>query len=526
MALVECMASPVNIFCHAQNKFARSAPTLTKIGLIDAASKALSMKPETKRLPRILLLLIPLAGCAVGPDYVRRDPAAPAAWANAAAGSSATQAEDVSRWWQRLNDPLLTALVEEALQNSPDLRSAQARLREVRARLDLADAGLFPSLMGSLSGSRSKGSAAVGSGATSDLFSAGFDASWEVDVFGGRRRAVEAADADAGIALANLYNTRVSLAAEVALNYVQLRSFQARLQIARDNLAAQSETLQITEWRAQAGLATSLEVEQARSNLSQTQASIPALDTSLTKAENRLAILLGKFPAALHDQLSAPAALPALPDAIALAIPADALRQRPDVQAAERKVAAETARIGQETAALYPSLSLSGSLGWKAFTFGALGTADTLTRSVSAGIAQTIFDGGGIRSRIRAQNAVQQQAVIAYEKSVLTALEDVENSLAAYANSRERQTALQQAAASARSAALLARQRYESGLIDFQSVLDTERTRLSSEDNLASAGMDELSALISLYKALGGGWSDDAATTAAKPEKLKAIDHE
>jgi len=469
-------------------------------------------------LPRIFLLLIPLAGCAVGPDYVRRDPAAPAAWAHAAGVKAASQAEDISRWWQRLNDPLLTALIDEALQNSPDMRSARARLVESRARLDLADANRYPALKASLGGSRSRS----GSGAASDLFNAGFDASWEPDVFGGQRRVQEAAAADAGITQANLYNTQVSLSAEVALNYVQLHSYQARLEIARNNLAAQSETLQITEWRAQAGLATSLEVEQARSNLSQTLASIPALNTSRTKAENRLAILLGKFPAALHDRLSAPAALPALPDEIALDIPADTLRQRPDVQAAERKVAAETARIGQETAGLYPGFTLSGSLGWKAFTFGALGTVDTLTRSVSAGIAQTIFDGGGIRSRIKAQNAVQEQAVIAYEKSVLTALEDVENSLAAYANSRERQTALQQAAASARNAALLARQRYESGLIDFQSVLDTERTRLSSEDSLASAGMDELSALISLYKALGGGWSDDTATTTAKPEKTES----
>ena len=469
------------------------------------------MKPETKRLPRILLLLIPLAGCAVGPDYVRRDPAAPAGWANAAAGSTATQAEDVSRWWQRLDDPVLTALVEEALQNSPDLRSAKAKLREVRARLDQADASLFPSVKASLSESRSKGSAAIGSGATGDLFSAGFDASWEVDVFGGRRRAVEAADADAGIALANLYNTQVSLAAEVALNYVQLRSFQARLEIARNNLAAQSETLQITEWREQAGLVTTLEVEQARSNLMQTQAAIPALNTSAVRAENRLAVLLGKFPATLHGRLSAPAALPALPDEIALGIPADTLRQRPDVQAAERQVAAETARIGQESAALYPVFALSGSLGWKAFSFGALGTAGSFARSASASIAQTVFDGGAIRSRIRAQDAVQEQALIAYEKAVLTALEDVEGSLAAYANGRERQAALQVAAASARNAAELARQRYRSGLIDYQSVLDTERTRLSSEDNLASAELDELSALISLYKALGGGWREDAA---------------
>jgi len=486
--------------------------TLTRIGFINATRKALTMKLEVKRLPRIFLLLIPLAGCAVGPDYVRRDPVVPATWANAAGANAVSRSEDISRWWQRLNDPLLSELVEEALRNSPDMRSARARLTEVRARLDLADAGLYPALKGSLSGNRSKGSAVTGSGSTSELYNAGFDASWELDVFGARRRAIEAADADAGATLANLHDTQVSLSAEVALNYAQLRSYQARLQISRDNLAAQSETLQITDWRAQAGLVTTLEVEQARSNLMQTRAAIPALNTGLTKAENRLAVLLGKFPAALHDRLSPPLELPALPEEIALGIPADTLRQRPDVQAAERKVAAETARIGQATAERYPSFSLSGSLGWKAFTYGALGTADSLTRSVTASIAQTIFDGGAASSRIRAQNAVQEQALIAWEKAVLTALEDVENSLAAYANSRERQEALQVAATSARNAAELAKQRYQSGLIDFQSVLDTERSLLSSEDSLAGARMDELSALIGLYKALGGGWQDSDRT--------------
>ncbi|MDP1633617.1 MAG: efflux transporter outer membrane subunit [Gallionellaceae bacterium] len=462
-----------------------------------------------KRLPGIFLPLIFLAGCAAGPDYVRRDPDVPSAWLHANRTVDSARTADLTYWWRQLNDPLLAELVEEALNNSPDMRSARARLLESRARTDLADAGLFPSLKASLSKNRSK----TGSGATTDLYSAGFDASWELDLFGGQRRAAEAADADAGAALANLHDTQVSLSAEVALNYVQLRSYQARLQIARDNLAAQGETLQITEWREQAGLVTTLEVEQARSNLSQTRAAIPALNTGLTKAENRLALLLGKFPAALHDRLSAPADLPALPDAIALGIPADTLRQRPDVRAAERKVAAETARIGQATAALYPSFSLNGSLGWKAFSFGALGGSDTLARSVSAGIAQTLFDGGSTGSRVRAQNAVQQQALIAWEKTVLGALEDVENSLAAYANSRERKSALQAAAASARNAAQIARQRYESGIIDYQSVLDTERSLLSSEDGLASAGMDELAALIGLYKALGGGWRDDAATT-------------
>lgn len=464
------------------------------------------------KIPFNLALVALLAGCtAVGPDYVRQEPAAPAAWTYAAGvGSAAT--EDLAHWWQRLQDPLLATLVEEALRNNPDLRSAQAKLRESRARRDLASSNRFPTVTASITGSRNRSSAAAGSGTTNNLFSAGFDASWEPDVFGGQRRAVEAAEAELGASLASLHDVQVSLAAEIALNYIELRSFQSRLAIARNNLATQSETLQITEWREQAGLATSLDVEQARTNREQTRATIPSLSTSLTEAENRLAILLGKFPAALHDQLSTPAALPALPDEVAVGIPADTLRQRPDVSAAERRLAAETARIGQESADLYPHFTLSGSFGWKALTLGALGNAGTVASSLVGSVAQTLFDAGRIRNRIRIQGAVQEQALAAYEKTVLTALEDVENALAAYANNRERQATLRQAVQSSRNAAQLARQLYESGNTDFQKVLDSERSRLSSEDSLASAEAEGLTALISLYKALGGGWQETAET--------------
>jgi NodT family efflux transporter outer membrane factor (OMF) lipoprotein len=466
---------------------------------------------DVKAQLRILMMIVPLAGCAVGPDYARQDPAAPANWSVTAGARITSQQEDISQWWLRLNDPVLDELISTALRNSPDMRSARAKLLASRARLNLSDADFMPRVNGALGSSRSK----VGDASPANQFNAGFDASWELDLFGGLRRASEAAEADAGATLANLYNTQVTLAAEVALNYVQLRSLQQRLAIAHNNLAAQRETLQITEWRAQAGLVTSMEVEQANSNLQQTLAGIPSLSTNLSKTENRLAVLLGQFPTTLHEKLAAPAALPPLPDEIALSIPANTLRQRPDVQAAERRVAAETARIGQESAARYPSFSLSGSLGWKALTAGALGDSANLTRSLSASLAQSIFDGGRLSNRVEAQNAVQQQALIAYEQTVLVALEEMENALTGYANSHERRAALQNASTSARNAALMARQRYEGGLIDFQSVLDTDRTLLSSEDSLASAEFDERAALISLYKAMGGGWDENAAQAVA-----------
>ena len=454
---------------------------------------------------RTLPLLLALAGCAAGPDYVRQDPDVPADWSARADARDAQ--EDLSHWWRQFNDPLLSELIESALHHSPDLRTARAKLLEVRARHDIADAGLMPQLGASLSAGRSKS----GDAAPASQFNAGFDASWELDLFGGLRRAREAAAADAEAALSSLRHTQVTLAAEVALNYMQLRSLQNRLRIAEDNLAAQRETLQITEWRAKAGLVTSMEVEQARANLQQTLAGMPTLATSLRKAANRLAVLSGSAPGVLDVRLAAPALLPPLPDEIALAIPADTLRQRPDVQAAERKLAAETARIWQQQAAYYPSFTLNGSLGWKATTLGALGDSASLTRSVSASLAQSLFDGGRRSSRVAAQDAVRQQAHIAYEQSVLLALEEVENALTGYANSHLRRAALQQATDAARNAALLARQRYEGGLIDFQSVLDIDRTRLASEDSLAGAELEERTALIALYKAMGGGWSEDAA---------------
>jgi NodT family efflux transporter outer membrane factor (OMF) lipoprotein len=299
----------------------------------------------------------------------------------------------------------------------------------------------------------------------------------------------------------------------VALNYVELRAYQARLEIAQSNLASQSETLELTVWRAQAGLSSSLDVEQARTNKEQTRAQIPGLESGLAQAEHRLAILLGQAPGTLHDKLAKVAPIPAAPENIAIGIPADTLRQRPDVRVAERKLAAETARIGEVTAALYPGFQLSGSIGWETLNFGALGSGDSLTRSLLGSVAATLFDGGRIRQRIEIQNAVQEQALVNYEKTVLSALEEAENALVSHANSRIREQALREAADAAHNAVLMAHQRYSSGIIDFQKVLDTERTLLTVQDSLKTTQAESVSALIRLYKALGGGWQAAASNT-------------
>ncbi len=458
-------------------------------------------------------------GCAaVGPEYGAPTPDVPAAWRRGdVAVANVRPVGDLSRWWQRLNDATLSGLIEQALRGSTDLRVAQARLREARARRALAAAQFYPSVTASGSVRRSKSSAEVGSGATTELYNASFDASWEPDVFGGVWRGREAAQADLEASAANLYNTQVSLVAEVARNYVELRAFQARLAIARGNLISQSETLQLTDWRAQAGLVSSLDVEQARANVEQTRAQIPSLETSLAGSEHRLAILLGQAPGTLHEKLAVPAPIPVASDRVAIGIPADVLRQRPDVRAAERQLAAETARIGQAQAAHYPNFTLSGSLGLEALSLGALG-GNAVTRSLLASVRQTIFDAGRLRQQVEIQNAIQERALVNYEAAVLTALQDVENALVALANSRDRQAALRSAVEAARNAALLAHNRYTSGLIDFQTVLNTERTVLTIEDNLASAEAEGATALVQLYKALGGGWPVDAATQETKHE--------
>ena len=411
------------------------------------------------------------------------------------------------QWWRQFGDATLDALIDDALSGSEDLQMAEARLRQARAARRQAISGYFPAVTASGGASRTRNSPAVSTGPTRTLYDAGFDASWEIDLLGGTRRAVEAAEADLAASTASLANVRVSLVAEVAQNYVELRAYQQRLQIARANLGSQSETAQITEWRWQAGLASEADLEQARTSREQTRASIPDLEVGLAEAENRLSTLLGLTPGALRARLAEVQPLPAVPSTLGVGIPADVLTQRPDLIVAERTLAAETARIGQKQAARFPGLSLSGTFGWQAYSLGALGGADALVRAVGGTLAATLFDGGKLRSAVELQTAVQEEALHSYRSAVLTALEEVENALTAHAQARERVAARLAAAESARNAATLNRQLYESGLVDFQKVLETQRTQLSAEDTLATAQATLRTTLIQLYKALGGGWT-------------------
>ena len=460
-----------------------------------------------------------LVGCtAVGPNYVAPELTAPRTWQGAAAARvtvTQTTPADLANWWRQLDDATLTELIEQALQTSLDLRAAQAKLGQARAQRALAGAELFPTLSSSAAGQQVKSSGASSGGGTVNRFNAGFDASWELDIFGGLSRNVEAAQANLEASQASLHDVQVSLAAEVALNYVELRTYQTALDIARANAASQAETLQLTEWRAQAGLTTALDVEQARASLEQTRAQIPSLETSRVEAEHRLEILLGQPPGALAEKLSKPGKIPLTPERATASIPAEVLRQRPDVQVAERTLAAETARIGVVEAQAYPNFSLSGSFGLEALTVSALSSGNAVAGSLLGRVAAPVFDAGRIRQQVNIQSAVQEQAWVNYQSTVLKALAEVENALVALANARQRQNNLRAAVQAARLAAQLARQRYATGLIDFQTVLDTERTVLTVEDKLAFSEADSVKAMIQLYKALGGGWSPITANPGA-----------
>ena len=455
------------------------------------------------------LLAVALGGCAaVGPDYSEPQLAVPAGW-SAGTGTDAMDAVLLARWWHGFGDPVLDRLVADALAANLDLAQARARLREARARRGVAGAALAPSVDASLSGSRSRSSGQSGSGSTRELYSAGFDASWELDVFGGLRRSVEAAQADLEASVESLSDTRVSLAAEVALNYIDLRTAEQRLAIAEESIASRGENHQIIRWRQQAGLVSELDLAQATTDLESTRAVLPPLRTAVTEAKNRLAVLLGRNPGELESLVHADRPIPLAAGEIVAAIPADTLRQRPDVRVAERRLAAQTARLGEAEAARYPSFRLSGSLGLEALELDALADRDANTHSLFGGITAPVFNAGRIAANIEIQDALVEQARLAYRAAVLAALEEVENALTAVANTDARRAKLAEAAAAARTTLAIAEYRYASGLADFLSVLDAQRTQLSLDEQLAGSTGELARAQVRLYKALGGGWSTE-----------------
>ena len=446
----------------------------------------------------------------------------PAAWsaspttvpgqATAASGNGAAST-DLASWWQGFQDPQLSALITQALQANTGLRSAHAALLQARALRDVKAAALGPKLSASGSAQRS-GSGTVDA---SNSFQAGLDASWEIDVFDANSLADQAAVADALAASNNLAAVRVSLAAEVAAAYIDLRAQQARLALAQGSVAAQAETLQITRWRVQAGLASSLDQEQGVTASEQTGAQIPALQSSVAQSLNALAVLTGQAPGAVSAALVATQPVPLPPAAWAQALPADTLRQRPDVLAAENRITAALARARQADAQRLPSFRISGTLGLRALTLGALTGGGSALGSVLASVSLPVLDGGAAQAQVRAQEAALLQARVAFDGAVLAALKDVEDALVSLQGNRERLVRLQAAVTAATNADLLARHRYEGGLIDYRFVLDAQRTLLSTQDSLTVTRAALSADHVRLYKALGGGWTPEAELAVTAP---------
>jgi len=474
-------------------------------------------KPQTRQTigSRALLMLIPLAlsGCvSVGPDYHAPAPDINSNWQTPNATQSTQNEYDemlLSEWWAVFADPNLVELIRLAKSDNRDLRQALARVREARAQRGLSKASLGPNLQAEHSARRSTSSAETGIRNTADSYSLGLDASWELDLFGKKRRDLEAADATLDASREEWRDVQVTLYAEVALAYVEYRNYQNRLALTESNLAAQQETYELTRWRREAGLTTQLDVDQAKLSLEQTRADLPVLRINRDQAANRISLLTGQNPGSAQQFLTAEADVPVAVVEISSGLPADLLRRRPDIRRRERELAAQTARIGSAAAERYPSFTLSGSLGLEALQYANLysGAARVAQGVISSG--WTLFDGGRIKRNVEIQSAKQEQALAVYESTVLTAQQEVENALVGYAEQQNRQASLEAAEQAAKSVLELARAQYSSGLIDFQTVLDAQRSLLSVQNQLATTSADATSNLIRLYKALGGGWRFD-----------------
>jgi outer membrane protein, multidrug efflux system len=458
-----------------------------------------------------------LAGCTVGPDHVPPETSTSPAWHSDLKGGLTPGPLDpntLAAWWTTLNDPQLSGLIERAVAGNLDLKTAQSRIRESRARRGIAEGAGLPTLTATASATSSRTDTNRGIDTRGESYSSRFDAGWELDLFGRVRRSVEAAQADLEANEENLHDVLVSLLAETALNYIEVRTFQARLAAAEANLESQNQTYQLTLWRAESGLDDEVAMHQAKYNLESTRAQIPTLRTGLEEALNRLAVLVGETPGNLHKELEKSEAIPVPPAEVAVGVPADIIRQRPDIRRAERELAAQTARVGVAMADLYPRLTLNGSIGVESLSRREP-SSSSRTGSISGGpqVSWAIFD-PTVRPNIEIQSALQEQAMIQYQAVVLSSFEEVENALVAYAQERQRRESLRLAMESAQVAADLEQFKYQAGLSDFINVLVAQRSLLTFQDQYHQSNGTVTSDVIRLYKSLGGGWTSMAAPSA------------
>ena len=457
------------------------------------------------RILTISASALTLAACAVGPAY--HAPNEPPVALTKVDPQKLTPAPAASEWWKAFGDPELDRLIDRALAANLDVRIAVDRVKEARALFRDTQLDQFPRVTTEAAYSRSKQQAPGFSTQRVDVEQAdiGFDASWEIDLFGRVRHQVESARADAAAARADLRNAQVTVAAEVARNYLLLRGAQARRAVAEENARTQQDTLHLTEVRYEIGPGDPVDVESARARLSATQADVPALRTAEAQAAHRLAVLVGQRPGSLDAELAAAStAGPQAPSAIPIGDASDFLRRRPDVQAAERRLAAETARTGVATADLFPRISVTGFVGFLSGDVSSLFKGGSRAWAVSPTVTWPGLDLGGAHARLKAQEARGDESLAVYDQTVLRAIEDLQNALVAYRERQLQVVSLSQQVAASRRAADLAHIRYKEGRIDFLRVLDAERTRLQAEDSLTQAQTDANVDVVSIYKALGG----------------------
>ncbi|MBI5590017.1 MAG: efflux transporter outer membrane subunit [Deltaproteobacteria bacterium] len=455
----------------------------------------------------LVFCLMIVTGCAVGPDYHSLETPVPDTWAGPVPETVSQPGPDLARWWTAFDDPVLVSLVERAIASNLDLKLTESRIRQARAARGVSVAGLGPAVSAGSSYQRSYSSqGGISEGVTSDLYQIGFDAAWELDIFGGVRRGVEAADADLLAAVEGRNGVLVTLAAETAISYINLRGFQQQILIARNNLSAQQHSAELTRKIYLAGLTSALDTTNADAQVANTAAQIPVLESSARQAIYSLGLLIAREPGALISELSAPSSIPGAPPSVPAGIPSELLRRRPDIRGAEAGIHAATARIGVATADLFPKFTLSGSAGLQSNDFNSWLNWANRFWSFGPSANWQIFNTGKTLSNIELSKALQEQSFISYQQTVLAALQEVDNALIASVKEREHFQALSNAVAANRKAVFLATQLYTHGQTDFLNVLLAQRSLYASEDALVQSARTVSTNIVALYKALGGGW--------------------
>ncbi len=466
-------------------------------------------------IPFIYGAVLALSGCAsVGPDYVPPETEVPDQWQQDLAADMAAGQPELTHWWEELNDPKLIDLIGRAKEGNPGLKEAVARLREARGQRAISAGQRVPDINLDGRATRSRTSEAfipptIELDRYNTFYEIGPSVSWEVDFWGRVRRSIESADATLQGSLEAYRDSLVLLYAEIALTYVDTRALQARIRYTESNIGTQRASLKLVVDRNNAGLSSDLEVRQAEFNLYRTEAFLPALQAGLTASMNRLGVLLGESPGALHAELQQAQPIPTVPEEVMVGVPGDLIRRRPDIRTAERALAAQTARIGVATAELYPRFDIIGD--FTMLSTEASGLTDSGNRRFSIGpfFSWHLFDGGRVRGQIEVEDARTEQALHRYEQTVLNALEEVEGAMSDFVRERERQESLSRSAVAADKSVELVLILYRTGLTDFQNVLDMQRSLFEQQDRLAESDGKVVKNLIRIYAALGGGWDPD-----------------